>query len=211
MIKAVIMDFSGVVCQQGSLLESIVELCPRLDYNKAKEKYNLAKVSKISNDEYLSFFTKESMDWSSNQVTIHKGATDFLKNNKLPLYIASNHISKIIQKEIDILGVREYFDNIFISDKLRVAKPSEEFYQEVLKRIKLKANEVVFIDDQKRNLIPAKAMGMKTIWVNNMKVDPFGDNGDIVPDAEVYNLAELNSIISEFDKNEKTRIVNAGR
>ncbi len=200
MIKAILIDFSGVICQHGSLLEPIVELCPGLDYKKAKEQYNLAKVGEISNLEYASFFTKESMDWSRKQVTLHEGTMNFLKTKKLPVYIVSNHISNIVQKEIDILGVREYFAEIFISDKLKLAKPNKEFYKEVLKRINLKASEVVFVDDQKRNLLPAKEMGMKVIWVNNTKVDPFGDNGSLEVDGETYDLSKLNEIIKELDK-----------
>jgi len=200
MIKAIIVDFSGVVCQHGSLLEPLVELCPGINYEKAKEKYNLAKIGKISNDEYVSFFTKESMEWAINQSTLHEGAMDFLKNNNLPLYLASNHISNIIQTEINKLGIEEYFTDIFISDKLKLAKPSKEFFNEILKRIDLEAEEVIFVDDQKRNLVPAKEMGMKTIWVNNTTVDPFGDNGDIIPDGETYDLSKLNEIIKGLDK-----------
>ncbi len=54
--------------------------------------------------------------------------------------------------------------------------------------------------DQKKNLTTPKEMGMKTIWVNNTKVDPFGDNDPIIPDAEISDLKELNPIINELIK-----------
>jgi len=198
MIKAILMDYSGVVSQSGSLFEPMMELCPELTKERSIELFNSAKVMGMSNEEYMSNYPADVWEWYFSQTTIHEGLMDFLENNTHPLYIASNHVSSLVQKEIDILGVREYFKEIFISDKLRLAKPSKEFFIEILTRIGLSAEEVIFIDDQKRNLIPAKELGMKTVWVNNTSVDPFGDNAEVTPDGEVYNLKELNKIVEGF-------------
>jgi 2-haloacid dehalogenase len=200
MIKAVILDYSGVVSQHGSLFEPMMDLNPGLTIERSKELFNTAKISEISNEEYMNNYSKESWEWYFKQATVHEGIMTFLEENKLPVYIGSNHVSSLVQKEIDILGVRDYFKEIFVSDKLKLAKPNKEFFIEILNRIGLSANEVIFIDDQKRNLLPAKELGMKTIWVNNTKVDPFGDNADVTPDAEVYNLAQLNNIIRSLSK-----------
>ena len=195
MIKAILMDYSGVVSQNGSLFEPMLELCPEMTKERSVELFNSAKVMGMSNEEYVSNYPKESWKWYFSQATVHEGLMDFLENNTMPLYIGSNHVSSLVQKEIDILGVREYFKEIFISDELKLAKPSKEFFEEILNRVGLNANELIFIDDQKRNLIPAKEIGMKVIWVDNTSVDPFGDNGDLTPDGEVYNLKELNKIV----------------
>ena len=201
MIKAIFMDYSGVVCQHGSLFEPMLEFSPNIQTKeKSKELYNLAKISKISNEEYYNGYSNEGWEWYFSQTTLHEGIMNFLNENKLPLYIASNHVSKIINKELDILNVREYFKEVFISDQLKLAKPSKEFFLEILKRVGLKAEDIVFVDDQKRNLVPAKEMGMKTIWINNTKIDPFGDNGDVIPDGETYDLSKINEIIMELDK-----------
>ena len=195
MIKAILMDYSGVVSQSGSLFESMMELCPEMTKERSIKLFNSAKVMGMSNEEYMSNYPKESWEWYFDQATVHEGLMGFLENNTMPLYIESNHVSSLVQKEIDILGVRDYFKEIFISDELKLAKPNKKFFEEILKRIGLSANEVIFIDDQKRNLIPAKELGMKVIWVDNTSVVPFGDNDNITPDGEVYNLKELNEII----------------
>lgn len=200
MIKAVLLDYAGVIRQKGDLMEDIVALCPEeFTCVKAKELYDLAKVNTISNEEYEKAFTKEAMDYLYDNITIHVGLMDFLKKNKLPVYVASNYVSSVIEKEIDLLNIRDYFKDVFVSDKLGVAKPNKDFFTKILDKINLLPNEVIFADDQKRNLVPAKKIGMKTVWVNNTKVDNFGNNAEIIPDAEIYDLNKLNNIIGELN------------
>ena len=45
-----------------------------------------------------------------------------------------------------------------------VAKPEPAIYQELLKRLRLGAAEVVFIDDRAENVAAAASLGMHVIW-----------------------------------------------
>ena len=115
MIKAILMDYSGVVSQHGSLFEPMMDFCPNLTTEKSKDLFNTAKVGGMTNEEYMSNYPKEGWEWYFSEATVHEGLMSFLEENKLPLYIASNHVSSLVQKEIDILGVRDYFKEIFIN------------------------------------------------------------------------------------------------
>jgi len=200
MIKAILMDYAGVILQAGQMFDPLNDFCPSLTKEKSRELWKNARVGDISGEEYMLTYPEKAWDWYFEQTVLHKGVKEFIQTNKLPKYIASNHISILIQKQIDMLDVRDYFKEIFVSDELKLAKPDKEFFEEILKRIDLNADEVIFVDDQKRNLFTAQELGMKTIWVNNIKETTFGHNSDMTPDAELYNLSKLNEIISEMIK-----------
>jgi putative hydrolase of the HAD superfamily len=57
------------------------------------------------------------------------------------------------------------FDVVIESSKEKVRKPDPEIYRIALERMKVAAEECIFLDDLGINLKPAKAMGMKTIKV----------------------------------------------
>ena len=201
MIKAIFLDFTGVVSQHGSLFEPMLEYFPdEMNAQQTKELYNAAKIGQISNEEYIHKYSNKAWEWYFGKTSAHEGIISFLEKNTLPIFIASNQVSALVEKEIDILDVREYFTDIFISDKLRLAKPNKEFYEEILKRSSFKANESIFVDDQKRNLVVPKELGMKTVWVNNTQADPFGDNAEIKPDYSIYKIDELLQVIETVNK-----------
>ena len=61
----------------------------------------------------------------------------------------------------------EYFDGTVISAFERCAKPEEKFYRILLDRYDLKAEESLFIDDNKNNTDAAERLGFKTYHFQN--------------------------------------------
>ena len=59
------------------------------------------------------------------------------------------------------------FDIVLVSCDVGLRKPNPKFYKLMLKKLKLSANKIVFIDNQTWNLPPAKRLGMKTILFKN--------------------------------------------
>lgn len=55
------------------------------------------------------------------------------------------------------------FNSVVVSCDVGMRKPNPKIYKLTLKRLKLKPNEVIFIDNQKWNISPAKRIGMRTI------------------------------------------------
>ena len=62
-----------------------------------------------------------------------------------------------------------YFDEIVVSCDVGIRKPNPEIYELILKKLKLKPEEVLFIDNQTWNIIPANKMGMNTILFHSNK------------------------------------------
>jgi len=61
------------------------------------------------------------------------------------------------------------FDAVVVSNKAGVRKPNPKAYKLILKKLKLKSQETLFIDNQEWNIRPAKKLGMKTILFKNNK------------------------------------------
>ena len=61
-------------------------------------------------------------------------------------------------------GVADRFETIVNSARVGVAKPDPAIYEELLRRVRVEAQEVVFVDDRAENVTAAAAMGMHVLW-----------------------------------------------
>jgi len=61
------------------------------------------------------------------------------------------------------------FDEVVVSCDVGMRKPNPKIYKLILKRLKLPAKQVLFIDNQEWNIKPAKKLGIKTILFKNNK------------------------------------------
>ena len=74
----------------------------------------------------------------------------------------TNNIQDYKNNNVEFARIRHYFKFIFESSKLGLRKPEEEIYKMVLKKLKVEANEILFIDDIGMNLKVAKELGIQT-------------------------------------------------
>ncbi len=65
--------------------------------------------------------------------------------------------------------LKNNFNPIVVSCDVGVRKPNLKIYRIILKKLKLPANQTIFIDNQEWNLKPAKKLGMNTILFQNNK------------------------------------------
>ena len=65
------------------------------------------------------------------------------------------------------IGLYDIFDDYVLSSDAGYIKPQKKVYEILLGRLKLKPEECVFIDNIYIFLLPAKKMGMKTIYFKN--------------------------------------------
>ncbi len=69
---------------------------------------------------------------------------------------------------LDRLGLRDSFEAIHdIHSMDLMPKPHASAYAGFCTRFGIDPNESLFVDDMVRNLAPAKAIGMTTVWVDN--------------------------------------------
>lgn len=70
------------------------------------------------------------------------------------------------EKRLIEFGIRKYIDVIVSSAEERVAKPDKRIFEIALKKAGCKAEQAVMIGDRIDNdIVPAKEIGMKTIWI----------------------------------------------
>jgi putative hydrolase of the HAD superfamily len=67
----------------------------------------------------------------------------------------------------DKLDVAQYFDAVLNSHRIGVAKPEEEAFREALRRLQASPDEVLFIDDLRRNTEAASKLGFHTHHYRN--------------------------------------------
>ena len=98
-------------------------------------------------------------------VTINEKTVNFIKKVKksYPVYLLSNALSGFLREILEKYDLYSLFDEVYISAELHMAKPDPEFFEECLKRIGVKAEETVMIDDNVKNLAGARSVGIDTI------------------------------------------------
>jgi HAD superfamily hydrolase (TIGR01509 family) len=204
-IKEIFLDFEGVISHNGQFIHTDVYdlVKDKMTYEELNERYSKARTSEISFEEFEKDFPVKWLEKSLEKVAFHKGAKEFLiwAKGKYPLFIASNNIPVLCEKEIDKLNIKEYFVKIFISCYMKKRKPNEDFFEEVSKACK-KPISAIFVDDAKKNLITAKKIGFTTVWVNNAKTVIREDRRNLVdykPDYEITDLMEIKKILEKID------------
>ena len=61
------------------------------------------------------------------------------------------------------------FDEVIVSCDVGIRKPNPKIYKLTIKKLNLPPKEILFIDNQKWNILPAKKLGMNTILFKNNK------------------------------------------
>lgn len=97
------------------------------------------------------------------------------------------------QKRIDNWGIGKYFDVVIASAEAGCEKPDLKIFNMALEQAKCNPSEAVMIGDRLDNdIIPAKKLGMKTVWVRQgfAKFQSVKCNAE-KPDITVESIKEL--------------------
>lgn len=89
-------------------------------------------------------------------------------------------------------GLRQYFDVIATSAEIGCAKPDKEIFEKAFELAGCTAEESIMVGDRLDNdIIPAKALGMKTVWLKSgLAQYQNGALGNGVADYQINKLAE---------------------
>lgn len=123
-----------------------------IDGNSEAIKYfNLKKTSWYSEDEILYDYTIEVLE--------------FLIKKGYKLGIIANQ-KKGLDIRLEKFGILKYFDIVIASEEVGVSKPDIKIFNIALSKIKCLPQECVMIGDRLDNdIVPAKQIGMRTIWI----------------------------------------------
>lgn len=96
-------------------------------------------------------------------------------------------------ERLDEWGMLQYFDVIVASAEIGYAKPDKEIFEKAFELARCTAQESVRVGDRLDNdIIPAKAIGMKTVWVKNgLAKYQDAELGENVADHQINTLSEL--------------------
>lgn len=64
------------------------------------------------------------------------------------------------------IPVESYFDILFLSYQMKMAKPDDEIFEKVIESAEICASETLFVDDSPLNIETAKRLGYKTLLFN---------------------------------------------
>jgi epoxide hydrolase-like predicted phosphatase len=185
MIKAIIFDVGGVILNVDGLLTQAVNVFHPSDKNKFWELLNIELVplskgkgtllqtwqkvakkmkTKVSNDILKSLWIKGYRESIFVDKNIAKILCQLKKKYKLAV------ISHTIKEHIKISGkfeIFKIFEVSILSHKAHLTKDKKDIFLVATKKLKVKPEECIFIDDIKFFLKAPKALGMKTIYFKN--------------------------------------------
>ena len=97
------------------------------------------------------------------------------------------------KERLDSLGLRQYFDVIAASAEIGYAKPDKEIFEKAFELAKCTATESMMVGDRLDNdIIPAKSLGMKTVWIKNGLAQHQNiELGEGVADYQIHSLSEI--------------------
>jgi len=169
-------------------------------YHKQKKDQNKAKLQEVDIDHYLDIWfnkysqlTQVSSDMEEIVLRLRKaGYIVCLISNTYDIHAKSNKIK----------GFFDLFDQVFLSNELRMRKPEIEKYKYVLDKIKAEPSECIFIDDKLMNLVPARKLGMTVIrfesfekfkyYLNALNIDEITEDlwAEIKNKYETYEISK---------------------
>ena len=179
MIKVIAFDLVGVLVNERDIvLSNEEEKLERLFGPNLSDEEYLKEANKIVNDETNILYITRAL---INKLYKVKDREIFKKvkeiNSDVKIVIATNHVSfvkEFINSHFDV----NYLDDLIISAEINRIKPNLDFYEFILDKYKINANELLFLDDNIKNVNGANALGIQTIMVEK--------NNDLVSEIEFY-------------------------
>ena len=106
---------------------------------------------------------------------------------------ASNASFKQQRHRLELTGMLNYIDKMFVSEQLGAQKPSSAFFKECLKHLKYLPSETLMIgDDLHADMLGAASCEIHTCWFNPSK-QPNIEN--VAIDIQISKLSELSSFV----------------
>lgn len=129
--------------------------------------YELAKTSATPIKTACSYYNIELPQWDNSLEKLYSDTKWVLEimSKKYKLGIIANQ-SLGTKERLDNWGIGKYFDIVVASAEADCSKPDLKIFNLALEQAECKPNEAVMIGDRLDNdVVPAKQLGMKTVWV----------------------------------------------
>jgi len=111
-------------------------------------------------------------------------------------FVFTNGDERYARRVLDRLGLANAFDGVHdIHAMDYVPKPDPRAYAAMCERHSIEPGRALFAEDMARNLVPAKKLGMTTVWVDNGSEQASHDADPAFID---YRIADIGDWLSEI-------------
>ena len=150
------------------------------------------------NSEAIKFFGLKKTPWHSEDEKPFADVIETLETLKARGYhlgIIANQVAGTEQR-LDAWGLLKYFDVLAASAELGAAKPDKLIFQKAFALAGCQPYEAVMVGDRLDNDIrPAKALGMKTVWIRKgLSIYQCTELGKDTADWVIDDLSDLKGI-----------------
>ena len=153
--------------------------------------------NKVEPNGYLDFVHDVDMDLLRPDADLRRQIIS-LPGRKL---IFTNADAPYAARVLAARGLDNLFEDIFDIHRMQhVPKPAAASYDSLCAQLDITPARALFVEDSAHNLVPAKVLGMTTIWVNH-------DTEAVSSDTEQYidqEIADLNDWLSSIHTIEGT-------
>lgn len=170
------------------------------------KRIEFAKLGFDGNLQAIKFFGLQKTPWhSEDEVPFDDAAEilEYLKRCGYRLGVIANQPPGASER-LGNWGLLKYFEIAASSAELGVSKPDKEIFEKALSMAACEPADAVMAGDRLDNdIIPAKSLGMRTVWVRKgLSMYQSHDLSQGKADHIVNNLSELRSI---FDRGKRNR------
>lgn len=168
-------------------LEAIVStFLQKADLDKSRKQLILSAIKEDMNQGGLGYIKPVAFTGLKNLMTN-------LKEKELILGVVSSDLQVLTEKQLQEVGIREYFDFVGADDGKRKLKPDPEILQEFCKDFHVESHEVAMVGDTIVDMLFAKNNHMgRGVYVNSSY--PNGEAKELA-DIVLDNIIELDEII----------------
>lgn len=151
------------------------------------------------NSAAIRYFHLKKTPWHSEDEVLYAdtdAALQSLRERGFHLGIIANQAPGTVQR-LEDWGVLKYFDRVFASAEMGIAKPNRAIFKKALDVAGCQPEESVMVGDRLDNdIAPAKAVGMKTVWLRKglAQFQP-PELGAGIADYQIDTLIQLLSVM----------------
>ena len=141
-------------------------------------------------------FNKEYQSQLSEIVIFRDNGYELIKelNGSFKQYAVTNGSYNVQSRKLDKSGLKELFDDCFISDQIGMEKPRVEFFDYVKEHIKKVSDEEILIvgDSLTSDMKGGNQAGIVCCWYNPQKKE---NSKEVLIDYEISDLWEVKRIL----------------
>ena len=93
---------------------------------------------------------------------------DFLKQQKIPMSIATSTAMRRTGKRMELTGLAPYFTAMITGDQVKHGKPDPEIYLLACKALGTDPSRTLAVEDSRNGILSASAAGMPTVMIPDM-------------------------------------------